>query len=109
MNSSHKFDVHFFSQTDKVNDKLKEVFTDVVDDFYRLSIIKTRFEQWKFSHTETYLQAYVPLCLPKLFTPYVIYQMIHWNPLDVSLYICTSLSIYLSIYLYIYLSIYLSS
>ena len=65
-------------------DKLiDQVFSDVVDDFCDLTVIKTRFEQWKFSQPTSYQQAYVSLCLPKVFAPYARHEMIHWNPLEV--------------------------
>ena len=69
--------------TDTVRERLKEVFTDVMDDFHRLHIIKTRFEQWKWGYSNGYQQAFVSMCLPKLFAPYVSLQLIDWNPLQV--------------------------
>lgn len=63
---------------------MKSVFEDVVDDFVNLEVIKTRFEQWKFLQPDSYDQAYVCLCLPKIYAPFVRYEMLHWDPLNVS-------------------------
>ncbi|XP_065906472.1 PAX3- and PAX7-binding protein 1-like [Dysidea avara] len=58
------------------------LFEDVVDEYASLSIIKSHLEKWKFQHS-SYQQAYVSLCLPKLFTPFVKLQLVTWNPLEV--------------------------
>ncbi len=61
-----------------------EVFEDVRNEFSSLEIIKERFEKWKFTHPASYSQAYMGLCLPKLFTPFVRLQMLDWHPVEVS-------------------------
>ena len=63
-------------------DQSKEVFSDVVDDFSKLSSIKEHFEGWKFNFSSSYEQAYISLCVPKVFAPFVRLQLLHWNPLD---------------------------
>ena len=60
-----------------------EVFKDVVEDFWKLSLIKQRFHEWKFGFPESYKQAYVPLFLPNLLAPFVRLQLLQWNPLQV--------------------------
>ena len=60
----------------------KEVFADVVDDFSKLSSIKEHFEGWKFNFSSSYEQAYISLCVPKVFAPFVRLQLLQWNPLD---------------------------
>ena len=74
------YGVYFFP--DKVMDQSKEVFSDVVDDFSKLSSIKEHFEGWKFNFSSSYEQAYISLCVPKVFAPYVRLQLLRWNPLD---------------------------
>lgn len=73
------YGVYFFP--DKVMDQSKEVFSDVVDDFSKLSSIKEHFEGWKFNLSSSYEQAYISLCVPKVFAPYVRLQLLRWNPL----------------------------
>ena len=78
------FFIHLLSYlTDALREDIKTIFNDVVEDFHQLEVIKARFEQWKFYHPDSYQQAYVSMCLPKLFAPYVRYEMLHWNPLNV--------------------------
>ena len=64
--------------------KARLVFSDVLDEFHKLSMVKERYEQWKWGFSESYKQAYISLCLPKLFDPFVKLEMIDWNPLEVS-------------------------
>ena len=68
---------------ENVVSKAKLVFSDVVDEFHKLSLVKERYEQWKWGFNESYKQAYISLCLPKLFDPFVRLEMIDWNPLEV--------------------------
>ena len=63
--------------------KARLVFSDVVDEFHKLSLVKERYEQWKWGFSESYKQAYISLCLPKLFDPFAKLEMIDWNPLEV--------------------------
>ena len=69
---------------DKLMVQSEVVFSDVVEDFCKLSTIKERFEQWKFFLPSSYDQAFVSLCLPKIFSPFVRLQLLQWNPLDSS-------------------------
>lgn len=60
-----------------------EVFKDVVEEFWKLALIKVRFHEWKFGFPESYKQAYVHLFLPNLLAPFVRVQLLQWNPLQV--------------------------
>ena len=71
-----------FLLADKVLDQSQEVFSDVIDDFSKLSSIMEHFEGWKFNFSSSYEQAYISLCLPKVFAPFVRLQLLPWNPLD---------------------------
>lgn len=70
--------------TEQLSSQAAAVFEDVVEEFWNLSLIKQRFEEWKFGVPESYEQVYVPLFLPKLFGPFVRLQLLQWNPLEVS-------------------------
>ena len=59
------------------------MFDDVVEDFSSVEAVKRRFEQWKFTYGDCYREAYISLCLPKLFAPFVRLQLLHWNPFEV--------------------------
>ncbi len=67
----------------------RTIFDDVMEDFQELGHIKRRFEDWKYDQSESYEEAYIGLCLPKLFTPFVKLRLIEWNPLEVGLNILT--------------------
>uniref|UniRef100_A0A3P8RZU3 GC-rich sequence DNA-binding factor 2 n=1 Tax=Amphiprion percula TaxID=161767 RepID=A0A3P8RZU3_AMPPE len=65
--------------------KSQAVFSDVQDDFYNVKKILSRFEEWRGSYSESYHNAYISLCLPKLLNPIIRHQLLAWNPLkDVS-------------------------
>ena len=60
------------------------MFEDAVEDFHSLDFIKARFEVWRRDYVQCYREAYIGLCLPKLFNPLVRLQLITWSPLQVS-------------------------
>lgn len=68
---------------ERILEDSRTIFEDVNEEFYNLSILKRRFEEWAKFQTESYEEAYIALCLPKLFTPYVKLALIDWNPLEV--------------------------
>lgn len=59
----------------------KAVFSDVKDDFYDVKKILSRFEEWRQSYSDSYHNAYISLCLPKLLNPIIRHQLLAWNPL----------------------------
>lgn len=59
------------------------MFEDVVEDFHSLDYIKSHFEVWRRDYSECYREAFIGLCLPKLFNPLVRLQLMTWNPLEV--------------------------
>nr|XP_022293371.1 PAX3- and PAX7-binding protein 1-like isoform X2 [Crassostrea virginica] len=60
----------------------ERVFEDVVEDFSEVDSVRERFEDWKQSYRDTYQDAYIGLCLPKLLNPYIRLSLINWNPLE---------------------------
>lgn len=72
----------FNMERDRINRECKKVFEDVVEDFYSLDFIKSHFEVWRREYPDCYRDAYIGLCLPKLFSPLVRLQLITWNPLE---------------------------
>lgn len=73
----------FLSHPDRIIKESKKVFEDVVEDFHSLDCIKSHFEVWRRDYADCYRDAYIGLCLPKLFNPLVRLQLITWNPLEV--------------------------
>ncbi|XP_055017049.1 GC-rich sequence DNA-binding factor 2 isoform X2 [Boleophthalmus pectinirostris] len=59
----------------------KAVFSDVKDDFYEVKKILSRFEEWRRCYSDSYHNAYISLCLPKLLHSIIRHQLLSWNPL----------------------------
>ncbi|XP_065056969.1 PAX3- and PAX7-binding protein 1-like isoform X2 [Rhopilema esculentum] len=59
------------------------IFEDVIPEFSSLDEIKSHFEEWKFGFSDSYKEAYIHLCLPKLFSPFWRLEMLEWNPLQI--------------------------
>ncbi|XP_073685556.1 PAX3- and PAX7-binding protein 1 [Garra rufa] len=73
----------FFSEKDRILKESKKVFEDVMEDFHSLDNIKSHFETWRKLYFTCYRDAYIGLCLPKLFNPLIRLQLISWSPLEV--------------------------
>uniref|UniRef100_UPI0037E8FD81 intron Large complex component GCFC2 isoform X2 n=1 Tax=Semicossyphus pulcher TaxID=241346 RepID=UPI0037E8FD81 len=57
------------------------VFSDVQDEFRDVKKILSRFEEWRGSYSDSYNNAYISLCLPKLLSPIIRLQLMEFNPL----------------------------
>lgn len=73
--------------TDELSKSAATLFADVVDEFCEVDLICDRFDRWKKDYSDSYNEAFIGLCLPKLFTPYVKLELICWNPLEVRILI----------------------
>lgn len=63
-----------------VENQARQVLADVVEEFSTIGGIKRMMEDWKRENEESYSDAYVSLCLPKIFSPLVRLQLLFWNP-----------------------------
>ncbi|XP_068186435.1 PAX3- and PAX7-binding protein 1 [Antennarius striatus] len=72
----------FNTEKDRIFRECKKIFEDVLEDFHSLDCIKSHFEVWRRHYADCYRDAYIGLCLPKLFNPLVRLQLITWNPLE---------------------------
>lgn len=59
-----------------------EVFHDATDEFSHIDEILSKFESWKRFEIDSYREAYVTLCLPKVIGPLIRLKMVAWSPLD---------------------------
>lgn len=84
----------FDMERDRIVWECKKAFEDVVEDFHSLDCIKARFEVWRRDYVQCYREAYIGLCLPKLFNPLVRLQLITWSPLEVRRPCVTMLSVH---------------
>ena len=81
--SSYHFS--FSSVTESISHTKQILFEDVVEEFASTESVKENFERWKFTYGDTYREAYIGLCMPKLLNPFIRTNLILWNPLDVRL------------------------
>lgn len=72
----------FYAERDRILRDAKTVFEDVVEEFSYLGCIKRHFEEWKMRYPDSYQEAYIGLCLPKVFNPIVRLQLLGWNPVQ---------------------------
>ena len=59
------------------------VMSDVIEEFSSLDCVCDRLEQWRDEDMPAYIDAFAPMCLPKIFSPLVRLQLLFWNPLTV--------------------------
>ncbi|XP_066910442.1 PAX3- and PAX7-binding protein 1-like [Clytia hemisphaerica] len=72
----------FKADKEKVIKERELVFEDVNSSFSSVKEILSRFEQWKFGFNESYKDAFMGLCIPKLMAPFVKMDTLTWNPLE---------------------------
>eukprot|EP00299_Pterocystis_sp_00344_P020007 c9867_g1_i1.p1 GENE.c9867_g1_i1~~c9867_g1_i1.p1 ORF type:complete len:873 (+),score=283.24 c9867_g1_i1:49-2667(+) len=58
----------------------KNLMDEVDDEFKTVESIKTALEQWKRHYSDSYKQCFVSMCLPTLFSPYVKFELLAWDP-----------------------------
>ena len=67
----------------EIESQARQIMVDVVEDFSTLEGVKQRFEAWKEEDPDSYSDAFVSLCLPKIVSPLIRLQLLFWNPLTV--------------------------
>ncbi|XP_025948109.2 intron Large complex component GCFC2 isoform X2 [Dromaius novaehollandiae] len=72
----------FQKSKDDILEDSRKIFEDVREDFCDIRKILLKFQEWKEKFPESYCDAYISLCLPKLLNPLVRVQLISWNPLE---------------------------
>lgn len=73
----------FSPSPDRILKESSKVFEDVLESFYSIDCIKSQFEAWRSKYFASYKDAYIGLCLPKLFNPLIRLQLLIWTPLEV--------------------------
>ncbi|CAF2900493.1 unnamed protein product [Rotaria sp. Silwood2] len=74
----------FLKQKQEIVNEAEHLLDDVSDEFSQYRNIKTIFEQWKYQQNETYTDAFIEICLPKVFSPLIRREMIDWKPFEAS-------------------------
>lgn len=59
-----------------------EIFNDASDEFSQIKEILKKFESWKKFELDSYKDAYVTLCLPKIIGPILRLDLLCWSPLE---------------------------
>ncbi|XP_063812522.1 PAX3- and PAX7-binding protein 1 [Pseudophryne corroboree] len=73
---------NFNMEKDRILKESSKVFEDTLENFHSIDCIKSQFETWRSTYYNTYKDAYIGLCLPKLLNPLVRLQLLTWNPLE---------------------------
>ncbi|CAH2245880.1 GC-rich sequence DNA-binding factor 2 [Pelobates cultripes] len=60
----------------------KDLFEDVHEDFHRVKNALSKFQEWRQRFPESYYDAYISLCIPKLLNPLIRVHLLDWNPLE---------------------------
>ncbi|CAF0931126.1 unnamed protein product [Rotaria sordida] len=74
----------FLTQKQEIINEAEHLFDDVSDEYSQYKNIKIIFEQWKYQQNETYTDAFIEICLPKLFSPLIRREIIDWKPFETS-------------------------
>uniref|UniRef100_A0A2S2PWV7 GC-rich sequence DNA-binding factor 1 n=2 Tax=Sipha flava TaxID=143950 RepID=A0A2S2PWV7_9HEMI len=72
----------FRSQLEIIKSDSTLLLDDVLEEFASVDLVLKHMLEWKDKHLESYIEAYVNVCLPKLIGPYVRIEMLTWNPLE---------------------------
>ncbi|XP_034485119.1 PAX3- and PAX7-binding protein 1 isoform X1 [Drosophila innubila] len=67
--------------TAQIETEAAEAFDDVTDDFCKIELILVKFYAWRKTDINSYHDAFVSLCLPKLLAPIVRHELLVWSPL----------------------------
>ncbi|NXO77197.1 GCFC2 factor, partial [Sitta europaea] len=67
---------------DTVLEDSRKIFEDVHADFCDIRKILLKFQEWKEKFPDSYCDAYISFCLPKLLNPLIRVQLISWTPLE---------------------------
>uniref|UniRef100_K7FVT2 GC-rich sequence DNA-binding factor 2 n=1 Tax=Pelodiscus sinensis TaxID=13735 RepID=K7FVT2_PELSI len=74
----------FQKNKDHILQESKKICEDVHADFCNIRNILLKFQQWRQKFPDSYYDAYISLCLPKLLNPLIRIQLIGWNPLEIN-------------------------
>ncbi|NXX78059.1 GCFC2 factor, partial [Urocolius indicus] len=72
----------FQKSKDNILQDSRKIFEDVHADFCDIRKILLKFQEWKEKFPDSYCDAYISFCLPKLLNPLIRLQLINWNPLE---------------------------
>ncbi|XP_065586491.1 intron Large complex component GCFC2 isoform X2 [Cyrtonyx montezumae] len=68
----------FQKSKDNILEESRKIFEDVHADFCDIRKILLKFQEWKEKFPDSYCDAYISFCLPKLLNPLIRIQLINW-------------------------------
>uniref|UniRef100_A0A8C9FM99 GC-rich sequence DNA-binding factor 2 n=1 Tax=Pavo cristatus TaxID=9049 RepID=A0A8C9FM99_PAVCR len=74
----------FQRSRDNILEESRKIFEDVHEDFCDIRRILLKFQEWKEKFPDSYCDAYIGFCLPKLLNPLIRVQLMNWSPLEKS-------------------------
>ncbi|XP_029451903.1 GC-rich sequence DNA-binding factor 2 isoform X2 [Rhinatrema bivittatum] len=74
--------IDFQKGRDDILQACQTIFEDVLEDFCSIRCILQKFQEWREKFPDSYYDAYISLCLPKLLNPLIRIKLIDWNPLE---------------------------
>ncbi|XP_021246754.1 GC-rich sequence DNA-binding factor 2 isoform X2 [Numida meleagris] len=72
----------FQKSKDNILEESRKIFEDVHADFCDIRKILLKFQEWKEKFPDSYCDAYISFCLPKLLNPLVRVELMNWSPLE---------------------------
>ncbi|XP_019468996.1 GC-rich sequence DNA-binding factor 2 isoform X3 [Meleagris gallopavo] len=72
----------FQKSKDNILEESRKIFEDVHADFCDIRKILLKFQEWKEKFPDSYCDAYISFCLPKLLNPLIRVQLINWSPFE---------------------------
>lgn len=74
--------VQYKSNLDLLDVEAEDLFENASDEYCKIENVLSKFEVWRITDMESYREAFVSLCLPKIVGPMIRLKMIVWYPLD---------------------------
>ena len=72
----------FKNDKESILSNVDKVFEDVSDDFATVAGVLQHFKRWRSFDEAAFEEAYVGLCLPKIFALWVRLEALAWNPVN---------------------------
>ncbi|XP_075146606.1 PAX3- and PAX7-binding protein 1 [Haematobia irritans] len=79
--TSDRYQEQFQNDLEELIKEGLDVMDDVTDDFCKSEIILSKFHIWRQTDMDSYKDAFVSLCLPKILGPLIRLEMLTWSPL----------------------------
>ena len=70
------------TRTKKIRSEARTIFNDTKKEFCSVDAIQKLLETWKKRFPEEYQECYIPSSVPVLVAPYVLLELLEWEPLE---------------------------